>query len=767
MTKQILEDIRIIDLSRGVAGAVASMMLAESGADVVKVEPPGGDPTRALPGFSVWNRSKRGIVLDLTSKSGQEKLNRLLAEADIIVHDCGPKAAREIGIDDAGLMARYPQLIICSIPAFPVPHPDADRPANDVLVLARAGLMDEQKAVRRDGPIYLRVPLCSIGAWHLAAAGIVARLIARERDGVGGLAHTSLFQGALVPMTMHWARAETPTPSFARGMAKHLTSPLFECADGKWMHIMAAPDKAPLMQQVFAEMGEEAVKKANADYLATAVGQNYPYPNYGANEKAFKRRPRQEWLESLWASDVPVQPCLALGEVYFDEQANINNYVIDVEDPALGKTRQPGHPYATDPAPRLKSAAPRLGQHTDEVFAEPRRMKARQRGKSSGRPPLDGVKVLDFGNFLAGPLAPMFMADLGAEVIKVEAHTGDQMRNTVERVFSGCQRGKRDLAINLKAPEARAVIGKLLQWADVVHHNIRYPAAKRLGIDHDSFIKIKPDIIYCHTSSYGPKGPRADWPGYDQLFQAASGWEYEGAGQGNKPMWHRFGMMDHQNALASLVATLLAIYHKRRSGKGQFCAASLLGASILTISETIIGPEGKLMPYERLDADQLGVSPFKRIYQCADRKWIAVVAESAAQQAALLKVTGATSAADLEDRVAKFGQEGLVSDLEKAGVGVEPVRLDQQDAFLDSADSAQADLVARYRHATWGEVMQIGSLWNLGDLPLRFSYASPELGEHSRQIMQEIGISDATAAELIDKGLVVQFGEKSKSAAAE
>jgi crotonobetainyl-CoA:carnitine CoA-transferase CaiB-like acyl-CoA transferase len=564
MSAQILDGIRVLELAQGMAAPVAAMLLAESGADVIKIEPPGGDPTRAKSGFAVWNRSKRSVVLDLTSEGGRAELGRLLESADVLIHDLGPKAAVASGLDDATLSARHPQLIICSVPAFPVPHPDADRVARDTLVLARAGILDEQQAVERAGPTFLRIPLCSIGAWHLAAAGVVARLIARERDGIGGPAHTSLLQGALVPLTMHWARAERPTQSFARGMPKDAGDSLFQCGDGLWIHLMANPDGSPLMQEVFAEMGEEGVRQANARHKPGQMGASHP--NYGANVEALTKRPRQEWLESLWASDVPVQPCLALGELYFDEQANVNGYVVEVEDPEWGTTRQPGHPYATVPSSRVKGPAPTLGQHTEEVRSEEGSAGFEVRGTCTGKPPLDGLKVLDFGNFLAGPLAAMLMADLGADVIKLEATTGDMMRHSVERVFSGCQRGKRGIALNLKHPDTRPVVEKLVQWADVVHHNLRYPAARRLRIDYESLKELNPKLIYCHTSSYGPKGPRADWPGFDQLFQASSGWEYEGAGEGNRPMWHRFGMMDHQNALASLTATLLAIYHRMRTG---------------------------------------------------------------------------------------------------------------------------------------------------------------------------------------------------------
>ena len=753
MSTQILEGIRVIDLAHGMAGPVAAMMLAESGADVIKIEPPGGDPTRAKSGFAVWNRSKRGVVLDLESEEGRGELEKLLRSADVLIHDLGPKAAAARGLDDTTLGAQHPQLIVCSVPAFPVSHPDADLPARDTLVLARSGILDEQQAVSREGPTFLRIPLCSIGAWHLATAGVVARLIARERDGIGGPAHTSLLQGALIPMTMHWATAERASQNFARGMPKDAGDSLFLCGDGQWIHLMANPDPSPLMQEVFAEMGEDGVRRANERHEASQMGASFP--NFGANVEALESRPRQDWLESLWASDVPVQPCLALGELYFDEQANVNHYVVEVDDPERGVTRQPGHPYTTTPDSRVRGPAPMLGQHTDEVLPERTPAGFAVRGASSGKPPLDGLKVLDFGNFLAGPLATMLMADLGAEVIKLEATTGDMMRFTVERVFSGCQRGKRGIALNLKHPDTRPVVEKLAQWADVVHHNLRYPAARRLRIDYDSLKEINPDLIYCHTSSYGPKGPRADWPGFDQLFQASSGWEYEGAGEGNRPMWHRFGMMDHQNALASLTATLLAVYHQRRTGTPQFCTASLLGASILTTGETFVGPDGELAPYPKLDSKQMGVSPFHRIFECSDKRWIAVVAESDEEQRAFLEATGAGTPEALEAAIGAMSQEPALWLLDHAGVPAAPVHLNQMATFFGSRGSEDANLIARYPHATWGEVEQIGSLWNMGDLPPSLDRASPELGQHSREICEEIGIDMETYDALKAKGLVV------------
>ena len=186
METGILVGIRVLDLSAYRAGQMAARILAEAGADVVKVEPPGGDGARREPGYIVSNRSKRSLILDLDSPDGRAQLARLLSGADVLIHDLGPAAARMRGLDDASLQA-YPQLVVCGITPFPLGHPGADAPHNEALLNARIGTCDEQAASRRtDGPIYLRAPIAVMSTWSLAAAGIVARLIARERDGAGG-----------------------------------------------------------------------------------------------------------------------------------------------------------------------------------------------------------------------------------------------------------------------------------------------------------------------------------------------------------------------------------------------------------------------------------------------------------------------------------------------------------------------------------------------------------------------------------------------------
>ncbi|HEX4218291.1 MAG TPA: CoA transferase [Acidimicrobiales bacterium] len=755
---RILDGIRVIDCSEGIAGPVAALMLAEAGADVIKVEQPGGDPSRASEGFRTWNRSKRSVVLDLHHEAGRDRLHGLLADSDIFIHGFGPATAADMGLADRELAVRHPHLITCAVLGWPAGHPSADGPIDDLLVSARLGLCDEQRG-HRDGPVFLRFPFGSWCAVYLATIGVLSRLIQRRRGGAGGgPAHTSIAQGALVPTMMHWARAETPGPMFAFGLPKDLQPSLFECADGVWVHLMRCADTdSPLMAKALGDLGEAGMAEANAVTGLTMPG----YPNFGANQVAFRTRPSQQWLEDFWAHDIPAQAAAPYGAILADEQARRNGYVTEVVDPERGRIVQAGTPFSTVPPSRVTRPAPALGEHTEEVL----HASAANPGvpdlppvTAPVRSPLEGLKVLDFGNFLAGPLGPMLLADLGADVVKVEATTGDQMRH-VQRVFASCQRGKRGVALDLKSAAARPALEALVRWADVVHHNLRMPAARRLGLDYESIRAINPEIVFCHASSYGPEGERADWPGYDQLFQAAAGWEVLGGGEGNDPMWFRFGFMDHLCAMASTVATLLAVWHRDRTGRGQKVTGSLLGGGVLTNSETYLKDGRLAVPAAPLDHEQTGLSPGYRIYPLVDG-WIALFAQDDHQLASACSVLGAPGPHDIGGRLAGSRCDDALRDLRAAGVACEPVRLDQGEAFLDDGHNRALGLVTSYRHAEWGRLEQVGALWNLGDLEVSLDRAPPALGEHTREVLAAVGLDESAIAGLLSQSVAVQSEER-------
>ena len=385
---------------------------------------------------------------------------------------------------------------------------------------------------------------------------------------------------------------------------------------------------------------------------------------------------------------MPAQPVQGLGELYGDAQALAAGYVQLADLPGLGRAQLPGPGFHVGLAPDRPLAA---------------------EGRAPPGLPLAGVKILDLGNFLAGPLVPMLLGDLGADVIKLEATNGDPMRS-VEWAFNGCQRSKRSIALQLKDAASKPVIHALIGWADIVHHNQRLPAAHKLGFGWEAVHARNPAAIYSHVSSYGHTGPRRDWPGYDQLFQAASGWEQEGAGAGNPPMWHRFGMMDHLGAMASVVATLAALVRRNRSGTGEQVAASLLGASVATLD--VIGIDGGLTPHSVLNSQQMGIGPTQRLLRTADG-WVAL---SAPGEAAIARL--AALAADAAAWAQSQDSADVLAALAAARLPAEQVRLDNRDAYFSDPANRSARLVINTPHPVYGDFQTIGAAWGFGDLVL-------------------------------------------------
>lgn len=744
MSDSTLHGLRVVNLGSGIASSAAGLQLCEAGAEVILVEPPDNPARREEALFAVLNRGKRSVTLDINVPDGQQRLERLLAAADVLIHEFTPKQAATLGLDDAQLAQRFPALIVSAITGWPKKHPLAGAVPRETLVLARLGLLDEQPG-HRPGPVFVRMPFANWLASWLCVVGVMARLIARDRDGRGGAAHTSLAQAALVPMTMHWSRAQTPTPVFAKGLDKHIPIPLHQCADGRWIHVHYSPDKAPLMANAMAELGEAEVARLNAQWPPSHVA-----PNFGANRAIIATRPAHEWVEHFWQHDVSAQIAAPFGDIYFDEQARLNGYVVEVEDATLGKTLQPGPAWMITPPARIGRSAPQPGADNDSDFKDSPTLRLVPGTGRQGEPlpPLHGLKVLDLGAYLAGPFACMMLADLGAEVIKVEAPTGDAMRR-LERIFSGTQRGKLGVALKLGDELSQPAVEALVRWADVVHHNMRLPAARKLKVDYDSLKRINPQLIYCHVSAYGPTGPRADWPGFDQLMQASCGWEVEQGGAGQPPMWLRFGVGDFFAGLSSLYVLLLGLYQRARTGEGQMVNASLLGATLLTMSEAVGREDGSVTPIAHLDASQTGLCDTHRLYCCNDG-WIAVAALEPEEAQRFRVLAGA----DPETYFVGRTQSDALSSLSAHGVPAEAVLEAQLDPFLDNPDHAAAGLHTHYQHAVYGELQQIGAFWDFGDLPLSLDRPPPALGQHSRDVLGGLGLENSELERLAAAGVV-------------
>ncbi|HTU58629.1 MAG TPA: CoA transferase, partial [Polyangiales bacterium] len=259
-------------------------------------------------------------------------------------------------------------------------------------------------------------------------------------------------------------------------------------------------------------------------------------------------------------------------------------------------------------AVRSGSAEDALHENASGTSRGDRRLPARDAtGGASAQGLLAGVRVLDFSAFVAGPLSAQILADLGADVIKVEPPEGEAMRAAAYAV-AACQRGKRSIAIDITAPSARPVIERLIARADVVLHNFRVGVSSRLGIDQASVARINPNAVYCHSSAFGPIGPRAKLPGNDALMQALTGFEQAIGGRDNDPIAATWIPIDMAGGWLGAVGVLAGLYARAKQGCGQVVDTSLLGAGML-LQSGVFQRDGVVVRQPELDAAQSGYGP--------------------------------------------------------------------------------------------------------------------------------------------------------------
>jgi crotonobetainyl-CoA:carnitine CoA-transferase CaiB-like acyl-CoA transferase len=721
----MLNELRIVEIAPGMAGQVAGLMLSELGADVLKIEPPRGEPTRGQATFANWNRGKRSLELDLTTPAGRAALDERLAGADVLLHQFTPSQAKALSLDDESLATRFPRLVVCGITGSPRNHPDVERSDDELLVAARLGVLYENDG-HRAGPIVWRYRMGSWSAAHLAAAGILARIVMRLQSGRGGGAHTSIMQGFLAQLPMVWTRnseGPMPNPPTYPLAPRPLTSQLFQCEGGDWLQVMD-----PTQQFDYASMPTMWDVLAEGHNLETPAGK----------AAAFRRRPIEAWLADLRAADVAAEPAYPMGEVLRHEDVKANGYVVEVDDPALGRTTQPNTPFHADADLRTGLPSPRLGEGGDSPWKAPEAPFG-----ADGQPesPLAGVRVLDCGMFLAGPMGPSMMGDMGADVIKLEPLTGDRIR-FMHRYYQAAARSKRSIALDLGKPEAQPILERLVKWAEVVHHNMRFKGAEKLGLGEATIRKYNPDVAFAYVSAYGQRGSRGNWPGYDSIFNAIAGWEFENAGVGNPPVFIRPGTMDLLSAQSCLVACMALLYVSRSRGQGHTLHTSLLGVSAFCQGERLILEDGELTESYHLTGDQTGFGPYHRIFEAANG-WIAVAAHSASEQAALRSVLGADEAGFAASANARTAGD-LLSALAAASVPCDAVVFeDAMNRFFDNRLNRDLGLVSALPHSLYGVVEQPGEFWNFADVPMAVERCCPTIGQHTDEIMREIGYSEA------------------------
>ena len=369
-----LDGLKVLDLSWGIAGALGATMLAEQGADVVKIEPPGGDPFRDYSGFAMWDRSKRSVTVNLKQPEGLDAFLRLVDDADVLIETFRPGVTDRLGIGADALLARNPRLVYASCPAYPEGHRLAQRPGYDALVQASSGQQWEQPGWRM-GPIFLHVPLPSMAAMFLVPIGILGALNSREETGKGQHVRTSLFQGVLLFTTQIWTHIEKSRADFFGTMVKSYPpgvhqEMIYEVADDEWVHTSIMSGLTPIKSQ---------------DEILEVPGASDPsrYPMLSAEERAaitpkrraaYKAKGRTELIDEFRANNHAVEAIITMEETLGaggepNEQLLANDMIATVEDPDLGTLTQVGVPFhfgTTNGV--IKGPRPAPGQHNSEIF---------------------------------------------------------------------------------------------------------------------------------------------------------------------------------------------------------------------------------------------------------------------------------------------------------------------------------------------------------------------------------------------------------------
>ncbi|HEV8473898.1 MAG TPA: CaiB/BaiF CoA-transferase family protein [Methylomirabilota bacterium] len=375
--KAALDGIRVLDQTQVMAGPFCSMLLADMGADVVKIEPPGGEHTRreremaagVSASFLAVNRNKRSIVLDLKHADGVAVLKRLVATADVLVENYRPGVARRLGVDWDTLAALNPRLIYCSISGFGQTGPYADRGGYDLIAQGMSGIMS---ATGRDGgaPVKVGVPITDLGAGLFAVVGILAALRARRVTGRGQRVDTSLFEAGVAlsqwEATQYWYTGEIPR---GLGTAHRLNAPYqaFRASDGHFTVGAANDNLWPRFAQLLDR--PELVKDPRFDSVPRRLANRLELETL--IEAVTVTQPRAHWLAKCEAAGIPAGPIYTVPEALADPHAQARGMVQELEHPQVGRVKALGNPVKMSATPpRLRAAAPPLGADTDAVLRE-------------------------------------------------------------------------------------------------------------------------------------------------------------------------------------------------------------------------------------------------------------------------------------------------------------------------------------------------------------------------------------------------------------
>ncbi|GAB2857423.1 CaiB/BaiF CoA transferase family protein [Nocardioides pacificus] len=801
----------VIDLSSTLPGAQATQFLADAGADVILVEPPGGSPLRQQAGWPALLRGKRSVTLDLYDEGGLESLRRLLAGADVLVTTLRPSTAERIGLTAEALAERFPRLVAAMITGWGSDSPYRHYKGWEGLVAAKMGLMHAKRQLTvRPGPAFVSVPWASWGASQAAVHGILAALVERESSGLGQVVESDLVRGVGSMDTYNWfyemvirrypgaySPMDTAYDDDGKPQAYLIYALLIAATkDGTWLQFAQT---APRLMQAWLveldlvkELGDP--KWAGFPMLPTAELRTEWWQMM--LDKVAERT-TEEWQQTFLANtDVSAETFLTPDQAFEHPQIVHEGRVITLEDPEVGPVTMPSTMVQSQGQALTElRPAPRVGEHDgllDDLLAAGASCSADPSSGPTSDLPLDGVTIVEFGTMFAGPYGATLLTDLGARVIKIETLGGDNIRNLVAFPEAGGARvlqGKESVAVDLTTPEGLEVVHEIVKHCDVVLQCFRAGAAERAKVDEATLKTVNPGLIYLSAPGYGVEGPHAARPAYAPTVGAASGLSSIDAGiaaeEPSTPEEVRRGaralhaagacpavQADGVAALGVASSLLLGIYAKRRGIEIPGMVATMLG----TAHQALIGYNSQYAgraDIPRCDDEFLGFDALYRLYPAADG-WVFLAAPTEGEWAPLVAALApyvdlsgdgrfidpasrrqhdAALAEVLGGVFAKRDKQEWEEELVGQDVGLVAVAEENLEVVLQGDESFAAGYSVEAVSPIFDEHRRLAPLQRFSRSRTKAD-AGCTLGQHTDAVLAEVGLDAARIAELREREII-------------
>jgi crotonobetainyl-CoA:carnitine CoA-transferase CaiB-like acyl-CoA transferase len=741
----VLESVRVIDFGQYIAGPMAAMLLGDHGADVIRIEPPGG-PRWNTPANATWNRNKRSIVLDLKQDADRETARQLVAGADVAIENFRPGVMDRLGLGAAAMTAANPRLIYCSLPGFGADDPRAQVRAWEGVIGAATGAYRATHATN-GRPVYTVVPYGSMYSAFLCAVTVAMALNARERSGAGQRVEIPLFDATFSVVGARGLLVNgKPVPEPEFNWSRQLP-----CKDGRWLMYVANNKR---FEAFIQSIGMD--KWRDAKLPPQELAQKF--------DETMRARTAKEWEDIIAEIGSEGVICHSSAEWLKHPQALESKIIADYDDPELGRFRGPGINTRLSATPgSVRAPRPKTDAHRAEILSELAARKAEgERRKAEGsevlRSALQGVKVVDLCIILAGPTCARTLAEFGADVIKIDSpHKGTVLRH------NDINRAKRSILVDLKTKAGLEIFWKLVDQADVVLQNFRGGVAERLGIDYERVRARRPDIVYGSMNTFGHLGPYANRPGHEQLGQAVSGMQVRFGSA--KPATAPFAANDYGTGLMACYGVALALLHRRRTGQGQFVDSALAYTATMLQSALLQDYKGKAWD-EPHGQEATGGGPLNRLYEANDG-WLFLAtsmgkpAEDLArceELADLASRTGADLERVLEERMKSRSVAAWVEVLTRAGIGAHRVVPDLPELMTDPLTVARGVAITR-DHEGFGPITTTAPGVRLSRTPVTAGRPAAKPGSDAASVLAEIGMA-GELDRLIREGIVAIDGVK-------